>query len=353
LFELGQALDHGGHSVTRYHDKFFNQATPQSSTKLRIFRAYLQPWAAKLGSKPRNARLVVVDGFAGRGRYLDGSPGSPEIAMQLARAAVSDARSYRVQCMFGESRQRNQSVLREIIGLYPEASAPLIEDDFWERIDDVQAFVALDPALIFIDPFGLAGLRFDRLVKLVDGMGRNVDLIVNLRTPAAPRLAAELRLKVTQAVGSDDWSVDTVSEVFRRNLAAACNFLPPAPLQIRERLNGRLHTELVLAARAPAAYELWNDEIVKEVERLDASNALGDSERTRDINLGLVAARLHEWSQTQVTWRRQDAVDWYVVRHCGDAHSGTIRRAHESLVNRRFIELNPQANVEDRRFRRI
>lgn len=335
---------------TRYHGRFFDQSTTQSQAKLRIYRAYLKPWASKLGSNRSNRRLWVIDGFAGRGRYRDGSPGSPELAMQLAKDVATDVRSYQIRCIFGETRRDNQRVLTELAGRYPESSAMVIEDDFWDRIHDVTALVAGEPALLFIDPFGLAGLRFDRLAELVNGLGK-VDLIVNLRTPVAPRLAPKLSNRISAAVGSDDWETGTVSAVFRRNLSTACRFLPAAPLQIRDRLGGRLHTELVLASRAPDAYELWNDEIVKEVERLDAASEAGESVKTRDLNIESVADRLAEWSRGQARWRRQDAINWHVVEYCGDAHTGTIKRAHKLLLESgRIRALDPQAKVDDNWF---
>jgi len=338
--------------ATRYHGQFFDKATTQSQVKLRVYSTYLRPWAAKLGSNPLNRRLWIVDGFAGRGRYKDGTAGSPELAMQLARDAALEGRRYKVQCIFGETREANQGVLRSLRGQYPDASSLLIEDDFWNRIEDVIGLVSGEPSLVFIDPFGLAGLRFERLVTLVNGLGK-VDLIVNLRTPAAVRLAPKMSERISRAVGTSDWTLETVSEIFRRNLSRACNFLPPAPLMINDRLAGRLHTELVLASRAPDAYLLWNDEIVKEVERLGAETALGDSAASRDQSIDLVTDRLREWTTRQRTWRRSDAIDFYVVNYCGDAHSGTIKRAHERLLTLGVECLNPREPVEARRYAKV
>lgn len=269
--------------------------------------------------------------------------------MQIARDVAGEGRPYRIQCIFGETKPANQSVLRDLIGRYPQASALLLEDDFWRRTNDVVELVAGDPALVFVDPFGLAGLDFARLVDMIQRLGK-VDLIINLRTPAAVRLAPRLSERISKAVGSTDWDLTTVSEVFRRNLSRACHFLPPAPLMISDRLAGRLHTELVLASRAADAYELWNDEIVKEVERLSADSALGASQANRDLNIELVAQRLAQWAGSRRTWTRAEAVEYYVVNYCGDAHTGTIRRAHDLLLRRGIHCLNPGAPVESRRY---
>lgn len=54
---------------------------PRTGAKHAILTEYLKAWlpilrrAAKALGRP--ADLVLVDGFAGKGRYVDGEPGSP------------------------------------------------------------------------------------------------------------------------------------------------------------------------------------------------------------------------------------------------------------------------------------
>ena len=51
----------------------------QSMFKHAIIKNYMPPFLAMTGSTSDRRRVVVMDGFAGRGRYADGSPGSAEI----------------------------------------------------------------------------------------------------------------------------------------------------------------------------------------------------------------------------------------------------------------------------------
>lgn len=57
----------------------------QSIFKHAIIRRYVLPFLAMTGSTSDEGRAVVMDGFAGRGRYADGTPGSAELIMQAVR----------------------------------------------------------------------------------------------------------------------------------------------------------------------------------------------------------------------------------------------------------------------------
>ena len=50
---------------------------------------YLPPATAKLRRASPDGRVVILDGFAGRGRYEDGTPGSPVHMGQLANTVRS------------------------------------------------------------------------------------------------------------------------------------------------------------------------------------------------------------------------------------------------------------------------
>jgi hypothetical protein len=227
----------------------------------------------------------------------------------------------------------------------------IIEDDFWRRVDDVVALVGRDPVLLFVDPFGLLGINFDRLATLVRRLAR-VDLIVNFRSPAVARLEQRFSKRIDEAVGSTDWTLDTIGETFRRNLQSAGGFLPPASLRVRTRLEGHVRSELVLAARVPDAYELWNDQVIKEAERLEGISDSPAQRISRDAEMPEVVERILTWGAKQSRpWRRDELIAWHVVEFCGEAHTGTIKRGLDSLVAAGRVERTPaKGRVEDARF---
>lgn len=312
----------------RYTDQFFGSISDQSRTKHRIYQAYLVPWSQKLGSQHR--RIWVVDGFAGPGVYVDGSPGSPLLAMQRSAEVAASGR-FSLQCLFADRNAERRARLRRLAASYPASSAQLLEGDFWSRAHQIPDIVRSEPCLLFVDPFGLKGIDFETLAQLCARLDR-VDVLVNLRTPAASRLEPRHSDLITRSVGSTDWTPETVGEVFRRNLGSRARFLRPASLAVRQRFGGRIQTEIVLASRHPAAYELWNDISVTEVEKLASSDGMDPA--ARDENLSTIVGRLENWARGKQRWNRTQVIDWHVVEHCGDAHTGTIKRAVTQLLTR-------------------
>ena len=57
-----------------------------TGAKHQLLEEYAKGWLAILGR--RMQRLLLVDGFAGRGRYVGGEPGSPLLLVRVANEFV-------------------------------------------------------------------------------------------------------------------------------------------------------------------------------------------------------------------------------------------------------------------------
>ena len=141
--------------------------------KHEILEKYLRGWVPILG-KYHN-RICYFDGFAGRGEYEGGFPGSPVIAMRVG----NDLKEYveEMVCFFIErdsdnfknleavtSREQEKCPHCKINNIHAEFAA-VIE----EIIEDVGAKLA--PSFFFIDPFGFKGVPFE-LVKQILSISR-------------------------------------------------------------------------------------------------------------------------------------------------------------------------------------
>jgi three-Cys-motif partner protein len=143
--------------------------------KHRVLRSYLDAWlpvmgqqAAKfVGASPDPPRLLLVDGFAGPGRYATGEPGSPLIMLEalVEHDAFQRMSAVNFLYLFIEHDARRVEHLREEIARLELPSNVTVaiehgefEGTFGEIVEDVhqKAGRVLVPTFAFIDPFGYA-----------------------------------------------------------------------------------------------------------------------------------------------------------------------------------------------------
>src|ERR1700677_379893 len=97
---------------------------PHTAAKHRVLRAYLDGWIAVMGQQALRVpstevpRLLLVDGFAGPGRYATGEPGSPLIMLEALRNHSAFARlgGVRFILLFIEHDERRVQHLEGEIG---------------------------------------------------------------------------------------------------------------------------------------------------------------------------------------------------------------------------------------------
>ena len=313
--------------ATEHRAEFFAGVQKHSQIKHRALERYLPPWSAKVGRLRGVKRVWVVDGFAGPGGYGSGEAGSPRIVLEHALRVAQDERPYQVSAFFVEAKQRRYRQLESERNKFPDVEALCVNASFWTQIDRVVEFIADDPALVFVDPFGLKDLNFAALVDLCNRLGK-VDLMVNFASAAAPRLEKEHPEIISQAVGGPGWTIEALTETFCSRLAEACGFLKPAVLPVLA--SGRLRAlkyEIVLAARHPDAYELWNDEIATgQRATLD-----GGDDSARQQLLGEARALLR--SVAPASFARDQLVKDIQLNSCGYFHARVLRAAVKAMLD--------------------
>ena len=164
---------------------------PHTQAKHTILRHYLQAWlpimsslTAKWASDGRG-RLVLVDGFAGPGRYDTGDEGSPLIMLKafIEHTQIDRITAELVYLFIEERQDRLEYLQGEVANLdLPEQVKCSFErgrfqDVFTDILDDIQEQDGqLAPTFAFIDPFGYTGapmhltgrfLTFERCEALV------------------------------------------------------------------------------------------------------------------------------------------------------------------------------------------
>ena len=153
---------------------------PHTKAKHQMLARYLNGWYPSLSKW--NGRIVYLDGFAGRGRYNDGSEGSPLVALRtLLDHRYFPQMSHRTFVFyFVEADTDNAASLQREINTFKASRAPwpanvidhVLNDKFDSTANAILAQLreqkrTLAPTFAFVDPFGYSGLPMGLLADLL------------------------------------------------------------------------------------------------------------------------------------------------------------------------------------------
>ena len=169
---------------------FFREKKPAAVFKHKLLEDYLSAWSPKLNLRNKNRGVSFVDGYAGQGRYDGSSPGSPAIAMQVARKGKSN-----LQCVFVEKDPATAQVLKNVIkkeGFGLDVRGPFV-GDLESQLENVLQAVGTKPALFFLDPFGTALERDLITSQILMRESLSTELLLNFNIEAVWRMGGALK----------------------------------------------------------------------------------------------------------------------------------------------------------------
>jgi three-Cys-motif partner protein len=201
--------------ATGADDRYWERQGLPSVFKHDLLRRYLPQFGGKTGSKARG--VVYLDGYAGRGRYEDRTPGSAERILQIAEQQGTVGINYRL--FFYESDLKSYAALKPVVdeyvarGLQAEASS----DDVITGLDSVIASAQGMSLFLFLDPCGL-GIPFSDLTRVLSGPRRGrwppTEVLLNFSLEAVRRIAGHVNSdapnkktmgRLDTALGGDWW----------------------------------------------------------------------------------------------------------------------------------------------------
>ncbi len=142
-----------------------DEVKPQSVFKHEILNQYILPFATMTGARSEGKRAVLLDGFAGRGRYPGGKAASGE---HMLLAAQKSKNNVAVEVVLVEQKRSDfevlDSVTREYVGR--GVSAVALHGDVQDHIESVVGQARDAPLFLFLDPCG-ANLPFDVLREVL------------------------------------------------------------------------------------------------------------------------------------------------------------------------------------------
>lgn len=213
----------------------------QSVFKHKILSTYVLPFAEMTGSKAERRRVVVFDGFAGRGRYPDGTPASAELVLQTSMRAPQAV----IESIFVEKNRADFQVLSAVVDEYRKKGVTTdahrgAAQDF---LPGVVTQASGAPLFMFLDPCG-AGIPWAQIVNVLAGARKAVwpptEVLLNFSADLTRRAAGVLRAGLDDhdilplmdgTCGSDWWREVALAHV---PSSPAGNFEPAAFAVVNE-----------------------------------------------------------------------------------------------------------------------
>jgi len=197
-----------------------------SKAKHEILRRYLSAWLPIMSKF--NGRLVLVDGFAGPGRYSSGEEGSPLVMLKAyLEHSYRDKIDAELVYLFIEEREDRAAYLQEEVAkldLPDNVKTDIVSGNF-EQIFGSQIKLLqekgqrLAPTFAFVDPFGYTDAPMDLTASILEF--RRCEVLIYVPLPHIHRFVGMdgQERAMTALFGSEEWrgAIDLRGED-RRNL---------------------------------------------------------------------------------------------------------------------------------------
>jgi three-Cys-motif partner protein len=275
-------------------EDFFDRKKPWSKIKDNILTKYLEPYINKI--KELKRPIVIVDGFAGPGKFSDGFEGSPLIICKR----IDEERSKLNIPIFGifiDKKKRHYTALKNNLQNYIDGKIVFVfREDFGNLIEEIIELVKDSSVLFYLDPFGIRGIEFDKLQKIFERVNiASTEVLINFNYSSFVRQAGnwnvydsseEIKKKVKMAkldnakkvMGGDYW-LDIVEnsqlssterelavvEAYKEKYKIYFKYVCSCPVKEKDANVAKYH--LIFASRHFDALDLMNDIMHGEYEK--------------------------------------------------------------------------------------
>lgn len=195
--------------------EFFKGKRPWSKIKDQILSKYMPPYlrkVAKLG-KP----IILIDAFAGPGKFEDETAGSPLILCQAARNHLENLE---YQTIFVNQEATHHEKLSHVLSSFNNVTT--IFGNAEKFLTKIQSILKDHTVFLYLDPFGLKGCELSSVIKpfLQRNQAYSTEIVVNISIQTVHRFAARKAVykgkandplildrhkQLTKALGGDYW----------------------------------------------------------------------------------------------------------------------------------------------------
>lgn len=187
---------------------FFEKKKPWSKYKDFILGYYLKPYLSKVRhlGKP----IVIIDCFAGPGRFKDGEDGSPFIICK----EIEKWGGANIYGVFIERKKKYYNELVENIGQYKEFAIP-VKGEFGDYINNISQISSRNTTFLYVDPFGVKDLIYEEMDKIFEKIanGNSVELLLNFDCDGFVRWALKSMGRSIDLIAGDDDEISEIDEM--------------------------------------------------------------------------------------------------------------------------------------------
>lgn len=161
----------------RADSTFFERKRPWSQYKDLILRYYLRPYLQKV--KNMGKPILLVDGYAGPGRFEDGSEGSPFFIANAIAPLVDSGVS--ASALFVERDESKFNELEKNMSPF-ESFVELRNADFGDCVSEIAKLADSHTVFLYMDPFSLSRVHLGHLAEIFSKIahGSSVELLLVL-----------------------------------------------------------------------------------------------------------------------------------------------------------------------------
>lgn len=165
--------------MAKKNDDFFVEKKPWSKVKDELLGCYLKPYVAKIlyTRKP----LAYVDCFAGKGKFDDGNPGSPLIALDIFKQGLASTKldgKARIGAAFIDLNYASD--LETNLHDYP--GVKIVPGAYEDTIEDLLKSKTGCNVFLYIDPYGIKALDCSKFDAFANGQFNTIELLINMNS---------------------------------------------------------------------------------------------------------------------------------------------------------------------------
>ncbi len=288
--------------MRKTEDGFWERPEDWSKRKHLILRYYLKSAVGKLRSVSPDRRVVILDGFAGRGEYKDGSPGSPVHMGNLAWDCAQWRDPLHLRIINVEPNPSTYTALQAHTQAWVDEGVMLnLNTTFRKALPLALTDSGFSPLYAILDPFRPKDLLFEDYLPLLRRSAVTETFVV-LHTPRIYRMiraveAGEQQEHVMASVstlnsvfGGSRWRELIEREAFTSADVAACyrdelaarysqaHYSMIHPVMARYEVNLKYH--ILFISRHKDGVKLMNDAFCRE-----AHDAYSTSNNNNQLSL--------------------------------------------------------------------